>query len=87
MQEDNYNDLKGFLLLSSISVLIFTCVCNLHLQRYMTSLTLCFEGHFKKAIKAMAIWKPTPLYQLMPTLHESGLCKLTLSFVLAPAHN
>lgn len=26
MQEDNYNDQKGFLLLSSISVLTFACL-------------------------------------------------------------
>lgn len=26
-------------------------VCNLHLQRYKTNLTLCLEGHFKKTIK------------------------------------
>lgn len=87
MQEDNYNDLKGFLLLSSISVLTFTCVCNLHLQKYMTNLTLCFEGHFKKVIKVIAIWKPTLIYLLIPTLHESWLCKPTPSFMPAPEHD
>lgn len=85
-QEDNYNDLKGFLLLSSISVLTFTCVCNLHLQRYMTNLTLCFEGHFKSAIKAMAIWKPTSIYLLTPTFQEPWLCKPIPFFVPGLEH-
>lgn len=65
MQEDNYNDQKGFLLPSSISVLTFTCLCNLHLQRYKTNMTLCLEGHFKKAIKAMQ--KPTSTYWRPPS--------------------
>jgi len=49
MQEENQNDQKGFLLLSSISVLTFTRLCNLQLHRYKTNLTPCLEGHFKKS--------------------------------------